>query len=407
MEIEEDVVIVGAGIAGLATALALKRVGVQALVLEKSDTLRATGAALTLSQNAWLALDALGVGNKLSSVYPPFQKGFVTSVTTGAVREITFTGIEKGVTGPRTLHRCTLLETLAQELLVDTIRFSSKLCSIKTLKNGGSSVAVLSLEDGSIIKAKVVIGCDGVHSVVAQWLGLTTPIHSGRFAVRGIAVYPQGHGLKHEVQQFLRGGTRAGLATLNDKELYWFVTYGSTPNRDEGTRNESPELMQKKLLESISNFPEVYLDVVRHCDLQTLTWSPLMLRVPWDFMFKHLSTENITLAGDAMHPMTPDLGQGGCAALEDAIVLGRHIGNSFIQNGRILPGEVLERYVKERRWRVAGLITVSYLSGWFQQEGSTWYMKFLRDKVFYRFLYFFMANVVYYNCGKLPCFVVH
>ncbi|KAF5181113.1 Monooxygenase, partial [Thalictrum thalictroides] len=372
MEIEEDVVIVGAGIAGLATALALKRVGVRALVLEKSDTLRATGAALTISQNAWLALDSLGVANKLSSVYPPFQKGYITSVTTGDVREITFIGIDKGVTGPRTLHRCTLLETLAQELLIDAIRFSSKLSSIKTLKHDeGSSVAVLTLEDGSIIKAKIVIGCDGVHSVVAQWLGLATPIHSGRFAVRGVSVYPQGHGLKHEVQQFLHGSIRAGLAPLNSKEIYWFVTYGSIPNRDEGTRNESPELMQKKLLENISNFPEVYLDVVRHCDLQTLTWSPLMLRVPWDFMLKHLSTENITVAGDAMHPMTPDLGQGGCAALEDAIVLGRHIGNSFIQNGKILPGEVLKGYVKERRWRVAVLITVSYLSGWFQQEGST------------------------------------
>ena len=59
--VEEDVVIIGAGIAGLATAVALRRLGIKALVLEKSDGLRATGAALTLFPNAWLALDALGV----------------------------------------------------------------------------------------------------------------------------------------------------------------------------------------------------------------------------------------------------------------------------------------------------------------------------------------------------------
>ena len=74
MEMMEDVVIVGAGIAGLATALALKRVGVKALVLEKHDALRATGAALGLFPNAWLALDALGVSQKLTSSYTPFKK---------------------------------------------------------------------------------------------------------------------------------------------------------------------------------------------------------------------------------------------------------------------------------------------------------------------------------------------
>ena len=72
--LEEDVVIIGAGIAGLATAVALWRLGIKALVLEKSDGLRATGAALTLFPNAWLALDALGVSHKLTSVYAPAKR---------------------------------------------------------------------------------------------------------------------------------------------------------------------------------------------------------------------------------------------------------------------------------------------------------------------------------------------
>jgi 2-polyprenyl-6-methoxyphenol hydroxylase-like FAD-dependent oxidoreductase len=71
MEMMEDVVIVGAGIAGLATAVALKRVGVRALVLIRSEGLRATGSALTLFPNAWLALDALGVSHKLTPIYAP------------------------------------------------------------------------------------------------------------------------------------------------------------------------------------------------------------------------------------------------------------------------------------------------------------------------------------------------
>lgn len=70
----EDVVIVGAGIAGLATAVALKRVGVEALVLEKSDALRTSGAGLNLFPNAWFALDALGISHKLTSLYAPCKR---------------------------------------------------------------------------------------------------------------------------------------------------------------------------------------------------------------------------------------------------------------------------------------------------------------------------------------------
>ncbi|KAB5511792.1 hypothetical protein DKX38_028820 [Salix brachista] len=74
MERVEDVVIVGAGIAGLATAVALKKVGVRALVMEKSKGLRSTGTALTLSPDDWLALDALGVSHKLTPLYVPSFK---------------------------------------------------------------------------------------------------------------------------------------------------------------------------------------------------------------------------------------------------------------------------------------------------------------------------------------------
>ena len=122
-------------------------------------------------------------------------------------------------------------------------------------------------------------------------------------------------------------------------------------------------------------------------------------------MFGSLNKQNVTVAGDAMHPMTPDLGQGGCTALEDAVVLGRHIGTSFIQNGGlIVPKEmpkVLSNYVEERRWRVSSMILGSYLSGWVQQRNSA-VIKFLRDVLFYRFFGRIVGRVLNYDCGKLP-----
>ncbi|KAL7223406.1 hypothetical protein ACSBR1_024956 [Camellia fascicularis] len=401
MEVVANVVIVGAGIAGLATAVALKRVGIEALVLERSEGLRTTGAALTLFPNAWLALDALGIAQKLSSIYNPFKKACITNVANGAFQEVPMVGADRGEAGTRAVHRKALLEALAGELSTDTIRFNSKLTSIEAQNQEDSSIVLVRLQDGTEIKTKVLIGCDGVNSVVARWLGLGAAVNSGRSAVRGLAVYPQGHGFKHEMQQFIDVGKRGAFLPLNDKELYWFFISKST------YKGEEVDLIQREVLEKhAKNFPPAYLDVVGHGDPSTLTCAPLLLRYPWEILFGNVSKGTITVAGDAMHPMTPDLGQGGCSALEDAVALGRNIGESCIRNGKFVPGDAnkaIDGYVKERRWRAAELITASYLSGWvLQQYGSGWWMQFIRDVIHYKFLSKKIKDVIRYDCGTLP-----
>ncbi|KAL9381733.1 hypothetical protein Peur_024768 [Populus x canadensis] len=227
------------------------------------------------------------------------------------------------------------------------------------------------------------MGCDGVHSVVARWLGLTELVHSGRSAVRGLAVFPQGHGFK-QVRFFLDESNKAGEKVTGEAEK-----------------------MQRDVLEKCTEkFPSEYLDVVRHADLSSLSWAPLMFRPPWGIIFGKLSKGNVTVAGDAMHPMTPDLGNGGGASLEDAVVLGRHIGNSIINNGGlIVPGDMaktMDDYVKERRWRAAMLVTASYLSGRMQQ-GDKWWINFLRDRALYKYFFGWLSRLVFvYDCGRLP-----
>ncbi|KAL5555761.1 hypothetical protein UlMin_037997 [Ulmus minor] len=403
----EDVVIVGAGIAGLATALALRRVGIKALVLERSDELRATGAALALFPNAWLALEALGVSHKLTSIYSPASRGFITNLSNGAIRELQPSGATREGIVTRAVHRKALLNALAEELPTDSIRFSSKITAIETEEHeGSSSIAVIHVQDGTVIKAKALIGCDGVRSMVANWLGLAEPVSSGRSSARGLAVYPQGHGLQKDVHQFVGLGRRAGFVPLNDKEIYWFFTCAS-PAKGANLPTD-PKEIQKDLIENYAkDLPEMYLEVVKHCDLSTLTWATLMLRLPWKVAFGKLSKQTITVAGDAMHPMTPDLAQGGCSALEDAVVLARHIGTSYIQNGGLFPREMakaIENYAEERKWRAAWLIAGSFLSGWVQSGGShsLWGLRLFRDIIFYKFILTRIVDFMHYDCGKLP-----
>ncbi|XP_059431448.1 monooxygenase 3-like [Corylus avellana] len=410
MQEDQDVVIVGAGIAGLATAVALKKVGIRALVLEKSQGLRATGATLSLYPNGWASLDALGISHKLKSFYSPCTRAYITDTDTGATQEISFTKANRSGAELRVVHRKALLEALAEELPMETIRFSSNLTSITTQTQEGSSphVALIKMEDGTTINAKALIGCDGVNSkVAAQCLGLTAPVNSGRWAVRGLAMFPHGHGLNQDFKQFVSVGKRAGFVSLNQTELYWFLTAKLASWTDKSITRD-PNKIQREVIDNFAtDLPPLFTEIVQHSDLSTITWAPLMYRLPWHVIFGNLCKGNITVAGDAMHPMTPDLGQNECAALEEALVLGQQLGGLITQKTGLVPAAVaraFERYAKKRRWRAAGLITTSYLSGWVQLGGFGWHMKFLRDVVFYKLLYSRVLDVIiHYDCGELPC----
>ncbi|XP_078172149.1 monooxygenase 2-like [Carex rostrata] len=410
MMMEEEIVIIGGGIAGLATALALKRVGFQARILERNPELRAGGTALTLLTNAWFALRALGVDHKLKSVYQPINKSLVTNLDTGAVQELSFSGTKENRedAGVITVHRKALLETLAEELPPDTIRFSSKLISIKseTLKDS-SKATLLHLEDGTVIKAKVVIGCDGVHSAVAQWLGLSQPLSSGRWAARGLAVFPEGHGLNHGVKQYLSAGTRAGFVTINSKEIYWFVVTYSSLEKDITT---NPELLLEEVEKNLAkNLPSEFLAIVKETDISTLSWVPLLFRAPWNIAFCKVQNGCVTIAGDAMHPMTPDIAQGGCSALEDAVILARCISQAHptATNDKQWLEKALKRYVEERRWRVAWLVAGAWLAGWVQQGGGgdqQWWSgiaRWFRDRFYYQFIWPRTRDLIWYDCGDL------
>ncbi|XP_078172515.1 monooxygenase 2-like [Carex rostrata] len=406
-----EIVIVGGGIAGLATAVALKRVGFQAQVLERHQELRAGGTALGLAPNAWFALRALRVDHKLTNAYQIFTKALTTNLETGVSQEMVLPmkkdrGDDIGV---RYVKREDLLKALAEELPPDTIRFSSKLISIKseTLEDS-SKVTALHLDNGTIIKAKVVIGCDGVHSAVAQWLGLSQPLNSGRLAAYGLSVFPEDHGFEMMVWQYLGVGIRAGFIPLNSRELYWFFLHDSSSLEQDASR--SPEMILKEITDNLAKgFPSEFLTVAKRTDLSTLAWGPLRFRVPWNVALGRVQDGNVTVAGDAMHPMTPDLGQGGCSALEDAVVLAQCLSQSHTSaaNDKQWVEKGLKRYVDERKWRVTGLIAGSWLSGWVQQSGcgeQKWWSgatRWFRDRCLYRFVLPWLADLGWKDCGDL------
>jgi 2-polyprenyl-6-methoxyphenol hydroxylase-like FAD-dependent oxidoreductase len=132
------------------------------------------------------------------------------------------------------VQRNVLLETLEAELPRGTIRYSSKIIWID---EDGDGAKILHLADGSTLRAMVLIGCDGINSMVAELLGLAKLSDSGRTATRVHARYPDGHGFEHRMMQFSGQGFRAGMVPCNDTDVYWFFTW-SPPSRRNGKEDD-------------------------------------------------------------------------------------------------------------------------------------------------------------------------
>ncbi|CAL4929121.1 unnamed protein product [Urochloa decumbens] len=399
----EDIVIAGAGLAGLATALGLYRKGVRSVVLESSPTLRASGFAFTTWKNAFRALDTLGVGDKIRKQHLQAQALRVISSDTGEiVREADLTRSGKG--GPneiRCVRRDLLLQALEEELPKGTIRYSSKIVSIEE----DGEIKVLQLADGSVLRAKVLIGCDGVNSVVAKWLGLAKPSYSGRSAARGLAHYPDGHGFEPNFLQFIGHGFRSGMLPCNETDIYWFFTW--TPSEHDKGVDESAAKMKQFVLDKLrgSKVPEEALAVVAKSEMSDVLAAPLRFRPPLSLATASISKGNVCVAGDALHPMTPDLGQGGCSALEDGVVLARCLGEALVGMGgggaekeRIEAG--LREYARIRRWRSVELIATAYTVGFIQQSDNA-VVRFLRDRFLSGVLAGRLLKMGDYDCGTL------
>ncbi|CAN6205422.1 unnamed protein product [Urochloa humidicola] len=366
---EENVVVVGAGVAGLATAVALRRLGVGAAVLEQGEALRAGGTSLTLFKNGWRVLDAIGVADELRAKYLRIQGMRMRSPAAGGrdLREFSF---EEEAPGQevRAVERRVLLETLASKLPPGTISFSSKL---KSIAEQGPDGTLLELEDGRQILSKIVIGCDGVNSPIARWMGFSEPRYVGHMAFRGLAEYADGQPFEPKVNYIYGRGVRAGFVPVSSTKVYWFICFN---RQDPGPKVTDPAALKSEALDLVRGWPSDLLAVMRSTPEGAVVRTPLVDRWLWPGLAPAASRGGrVVLAGDAWHPMTPNLGQGACCALEDAVVLARRLAPAAAAGGGAAAGAVeaaMRAYEAERWARVFPLTARAGLVGALVQWGN-------------------------------------
>lgn len=396
--------------AGLTTSLALHRLGLKSIVLESADSLRVTGFALSLWKNGWSALDAVGVGNLLRE--RSFQlRGFHIASGDSFVpfSDLSFGAKDKSQLEARCVRRKELLQVLEKELPQGTIRYSSRVVSI--IETG--QLKLVHLADGSVIKTKALIGCDGINSIVAKRLGLQKPVDSGRAAIRGFVQFKEEHGFQPNFYVYFENGVRYGFLPCDATSVYWFCTFTPSSDLDYEAMEQDPLKMKQFILFKTKNAPKEVSHVIQSTELQFISSARLKLRVPWNIMMGDIVKSNMCVAGDAFHPMTPDIGQGGCSALEDGIFLARSLGEALLpkSNGYLGGGQEeghgyddiekgLMNYAKQRRWRSFSLISTAYLVGVIQQsEGKI--MSFLKKMFLTKYTTGKMRDMADFDCGKL------
>ena len=296
-------IVVGAGPAGLATAIALRRAGISVTVYERGDGPRRKGNGLTVWPNGMAALDSIGAGDAVRCGGLPAPGMAMRSASGTVLYEVSAPAMDTVGGNGIALHRADLQAALQGLLEPGTVRFGARCLGART----GAGRAVAIFADGTEAEADLVVGADGIRSAVRTAAGLGGRLRYGGFVVwRATIAFPLAPtpGLLS-----LGGDGQFGIWRLPGERVYWFASVPAAEGTHRRGRSRPPAAFARwhdpipALLAATTDEQLVVNDIY---DCRPLpSWS----------------RGRIVLVGDAAHPSMPNMGQGTSQAFEDAAVL--------------------------------------------------------------------------------------
>lgn len=300
--------ILGGGIAGLTAAIALLRLGIRAQVFEAAPEIRPAGAGLVLAANAIKGYVKLGIAEKI------IARGRLLPTLTvldDAGRRIAHADTE--AIAQRyglhnfAIHRAELHEALLAELEPEQLHVNKT--ALYTEQAGNKTV--VHFKDGSTHETDYLIVADGIHSPIRrQLVPGSAPRYAGYTCWRAVIDNP-GLDLKGATETWGREG-RFGIVPLAGNKIYWFACVNA-PQNDPAMR----AMDAAGLTRIFQKFHEPIPTILKNTPDASLLWNDIIDLKP----IPRFAFGNIVLIGDAAHATTPNMGQGACQAIEDAVIL--------------------------------------------------------------------------------------
>ncbi|MDZ8184551.1 MAG: FAD-dependent monooxygenase [Nostoc sp. ChiSLP02] len=338
----KKIIIIGGGIGGAATALALHKGGFEPVVYERTKQLREVGAGIALWANATHIL------KNFSLLKEALEVGYVTTnyqFNSQNGKELVNIPVDNLELPVIAIHRAELHQLLWRHVPKENLVLGQTFEKLEILENKVRA----HFSSGLIVEGDALIGSDGLRSRVRDALKCSQPLIYRNFKTwRGLTDYvPRGY-YPGYIQEFLGRGQGFGFMMLGKGRMYWYAAATATEAQPDAPigRKKELEIMFQDWFVSV---PEL-IAATDEADILTTYLYDRPPTQPW-------SKQNITLLGDAAHPMLPTMGQGACTALEDAFVVAKCLKE------QANPTLAFQQYELERFRRTKAIVEQSLRAG--------------------------------------------
>jgi 2-polyprenyl-6-methoxyphenol hydroxylase-like FAD-dependent oxidoreductase len=338
----ENIGIIGGGIGGVAAAIALHQVGINSVVYERAPRLHEVGVGMMLWPNATRVLHHLGLLEEVLARSGPNTHFLVRAPGGEVLMNIALGDFDVPAVCVR---RADLLAVLIAALPPESVRLGHEL---HHLEQAGDKVRIY-FAGGVVKEHDAVIGADGIRSRVrSELFGASDPIYRGYTVWRGMASYDGGAATPGANSETWGAGHRFGILNSGHGRFTWYATANVPSDHPDAPCGRKHELRQ-----TFERWHDPIPELIEATDE-----TDILKNGAYDLpRLRRWGDRQVTLLGDAAHPCTPNLGQGGGLALEDALVLAK-----CLEKGTS-PEAALRRYESLRSHRTAHLQQRARLMG--------------------------------------------
>jgi FAD-dependent urate hydroxylase len=328
--------------AGLTTGIALQQAGYKVAIYDRVRTLKPAGAAISLWSNGVKVLNRLGLAKPLAAIGGDMRAvGYFDGFSGEPMTEFSLDPLIQAVgQPPYPVSRTDLQNLLLDAVGRGNVHLDSNLIS---LADDGEKVTA-TFENGRELSADLLVGADGTHSIVrTHVLGRNVDRrYVGYVNWNGLVPISADLGPAHQWSTFVGDAKRVSMMPTSDNRFYFFFDV-PLPKDTNTDRNN----LKQELSAHFKGWATPVQNLIERLDPATTTRVEIHDVAP----LEKLANGRVVLVGDSGHSTAPDLGQGGCMAMESALILA-----NFLKTTNLGIEDSLNRYQHHRLERVAGII---------------------------------------------------